>query len=128
MKAYIFGGLAALGAALAAAPALAQTFADGRVGDPAHGKTLYNACMSCHSIDENDIGPKHRGVVGRRSGSIPDYAYSAAVKALGVTWTPANLDRWLTDPQAMAPGAKMFFSVPSAQNRADIIAYLATQR
>jgi cytochrome c len=35
-------------------------------GDPAHGKTLYQACQACHSIDDNDLGPKHRGVVGQR--------------------------------------------------------------
>lgn len=116
-------------AALAAAPACAQqTFTDGRVGDPVRGQALYQGCMACHSIDDNDIGPRHRGVVGRRAASLPDYAYSAALRASDITWTPANIDRWLTNPQAMVPGAKMFFSVSNPQSRADIIAYLATQR
>src|SRR5271166_1204150 len=35
-----------------------------------------------------------------------------------------TLDKWLTDPQAVAPGAKMFFHLENAQDRADVIAYL----
>jgi len=108
----------------------AAVLADGAAlkGDPAHGKVLYGGCMGCHSLDYNDVGPMHRGVVGRKAGSVPDYAYSFALKASGIVWDPASLDRWLTNPQKMVPGAKMFYSVPDAQGRADIIAYLATQK
>jgi cytochrome c len=97
-------------------------------GDPQHGKVLYGGCMGCHSLDDNDVGPLHRGVVGRKAGSVPDYAYSAALKASGIVWDPASLDRWLTNPQKLVPGAKMYYSVADAQSRADIIAYLATQK
>lgn len=108
----------------------AAVWADGTAlkGDPQHGKVLYAGCMGCHSLDDNDVGPLHRGVVGRKAGSVPDYAYSAALKASGIVWDPASLDRWLTNPQKLVPGAKMFYSVADAQNRADIIAYLATQK
>jgi cytochrome c len=94
-------------------------------GDPVHGKVLYQACQGCHSIDENDLGPRHRGVVGRRAGSIADYNYSPALKNSGLTWDPAMLDRWLSDPSALVPGTKMFFKLDDAQSRADIVAYLA---
>jgi cytochrome c len=94
-------------------------------GDPAHGKALYQACQACHSIDDNDLGPKHRGVVGRRAGSIADYNYSLALKNSGLTWDPATLDRWLSNPSALVPGTKMFFKINDIQARADIIAYLA---
>jgi cytochrome c len=97
-------------------------------GDPVSGARLYQTCMGCHSLDENDIGPRHRGVVGRRAGSVPGYAYSAALKRSGIVWTPAELDRWLSGPQALVPGAKMYFSVANPRNRADIIAYLAQQK
>ena len=97
-------------------------------GDPSRGKTLYQACQACHSIDENDLGPKHRGVVGRPAGSIGDYAYSAALKSSGLTWDEATLDRWLTNPSALVPGTKMFYQVADAQNRADIIAFLKEQK
>jgi len=98
------------------------------VGDPSRGKTLYQACQACHSIDENDLGPKHRGVVGRPAGSIQDYVYSAALKSSGLTWDEATLNRWLTNPSALVPGTKMFFQVSDAQNRADIIAFLKEQK
>ena len=107
--------------------ALSATAPATAAGDPVAGQKAYQACMGCHSLDDNDVGPKHRGVVGRPAASVPGYAYSAALKRSGIVWTPANLDRWLTNPQAVAPGAKMFFSVRDAQTRADIIAYLAQQ-
>ena len=97
-------------------------------GDAARGKTLYQACAACHSIDDNEIGPKHRGVVGRRAGSIADYNYSTALKASGITWNDATLDRWLVNPSLLVPGTKMFFKIDDAQARADLIAYLKEQR
>ena len=93
-------------------------------GDVVHGKTLYEGCLACHSIDDNDLGPRHRGVVGRHAGSVEDYAYSNALKNSGLTWDEATLDRWLTNPTALVPGTKMFFKIDDAQARADIIAYL----
>src|ERR1700675_777970 len=67
-------------------------------GDSAHGKALYQACLACHSVDDNDLGPKHRGVVGRPAGTVADYNYSAALKSSGLTWDAATLDRWLINP------------------------------
>lgn len=97
-------------------------------GNPVSGKALYQACEGCHSIDANDLGPRHRGVVGRRAGSIEDYTYSSALKTSGLTWDEATLDRWLTNPSALVPGTKMFFKIDDAQSRADIIAYLKEQK
>lgn len=97
-------------------------------GDPVRGETLYQGCMGCHSIDKDDVGPKHRGVVGRSAGSIAGYGYSKALKTSGLTWDEATLDRWLIDPSALVPGTKMFYAVQSPQDRADIIAYLKQQK
>lgn len=97
-------------------------------GDPVHGKVLYQVCMGCHSVDEDDVGPRHRGVVGRVAGTIPGYAYSPALKQSHIVWDQANLDRWLTNPQALVPGAKMFFAMPNPKDRADVIAYLTELR
>lgn len=94
------------------------------VGDPVRGEQVYQACTDCHSLDQNDLGPRHRGVYGRKAGSLPDYDYSAALREAGIVWTGETLDRWLTNPQAFVPGVKMVFHLDNAQDRADVIAYL----
>ena len=117
--------LAAVTLAAAISAALCGTaWAGGLTGDPARGETLYEACQDCHSLDKNDVGPRHRGVFGRKAGSLPDYDYSPALKSSNITWNEETLDKWLTDPQAMVPGAKMFFHLDNPRDRADVIAYL----
>ena len=108
-----------------AAPASGANTNGALVGDATRGKTLYQNCTACHSIDDDDVGPRHRGVVGRTAGTVPGYPYSAALKASGIVWDKNTLDRWLTNPSAMVPGTKMFFLISDAQSRADIIAYLS---
>ena len=120
--------LAAAVVALAAAAVYAVAAPERAAGDPLRGKTVYQVCMGCHSLDEDDVGPHHRGVVGRVAGTVPGYAYSPALRNSHIVWGPDTLDRWLTNPQALVPGAKMFFAMPSAQDRADVIAYLTEQR
>jgi cytochrome c len=94
------------------------------IGDPGRGKNLYQGCQACHSIEDNDLGPRHRGVVGRHAGSVADYNYSQALKNSGLTWDAATLDRWLTNPTALVPGTKMYFKLDDPQARADVIAFL----
>jgi cytochrome c len=92
--------------------------------DVSHGETLYQGCQDCHSLDTNDVGPKHRGVFGRKAGSVADYSYSPALRNSGLTWNEETLDRWLTDPQTLVPGSKMFYHLDDAKDRADIVEYL----
>ncbi|MCW2319267.1 cytochrome c [Rhodoblastus acidophilus] len=94
--------------------------------DSVHGEALYEGCQDCHSLDSNDVGPRHRGVFGRKAGSLADYAYSEGLKASGLTWDEKTLDAWLADPQKLVPGAKMFYHLDQAQDRADVIEYLKT--
>jgi cytochrome c len=116
---------AAVTLAAAISAVLAETAWAGRLtGDAARGEMVYQACQDCHSLDKNDVGPRHRGVFGRKAGSLPDYDYSDALKSANIVWNEETLDKWLTDPQAVAPGAKMFFHLDNPQDRADVIAYL----
>ncbi len=93
--------------------------------DAPPGMAEYQAkCGGCHSLDANRIGPMHRGIVGRRVAAAPGYEYSAALRKLGGQWTPARLDQWLQGPQKLAPGSKMFLTVPDPATRRAIIAYL----
>lgn len=94
-------------------------------GDSSRGMQLYaQRCAACHSIEYNGVGPAHKGLIGRRAGTAPGYAYSDALKQSSVVWSEDTLSRWLAGPEQFIPGQKMFFSVPDAQERADIIAYL----
>jgi cytochrome c len=113
----------ALLAALFWSAAMPSAFA----ADAAHGEEIYNSrCVACHSPDANRVGPKHRGVVGRTAGTVPDFNYSKAVKGSGVVWNEETLDKWLTNPQAFIPGQRMNFKVADPADRADLIAYLKT--
>jgi cytochrome c len=115
---------AAVMMALAAMLTVQHTAPSFASGDAAHGAKVYQDCMICHSLDKNEIGPKHRGVFGSKAGSVPGYDYSAALKASNIVWNETTLDKWLTEPQAFVPGTKMTFSVDDAQDRADVIAFL----
>lgn len=97
-------------------------------GDPVAGKTVSAKCLVCHAFEagKNKIGPSLAGVVGRKSGSLPGFNYSPAMKASKLTWNAATLDRYLTSPRTFVPGTKMIFAgLPSAADRANLIAYLA---
>ncbi len=93
-------------------------------GLAAHGEVLYVGCQDCHSLDKNDVGPRHRGVFGRKAGSLPDYDYSDGLRNTNFVWDEISLDKWLTDPQAFVPGAKMFYHLAEPGDRADVIAFL----
>jgi len=97
------------------------------LGSAARGKTLWEArCSACHTVDHNSVGSMHRGVVGRLSGSVPGYDYSPALAHSHFIWTREKLLLWLTNPEALVPGQKMNYQVDDPQDRADIVAYLAT--
>ena len=95
-----------------------------RAASVEHGEMLYQGCQDCHSLDKNDVGPRHRGVFGRKAGTVPDYDYSEGLKNSGIVWDETTLDKWLTDPQVLVPGAKMFYHLADSQDRADVIAFL----
>jgi cytochrome c len=92
------------------------------------GAEIYEAkCGACHSLDQNRIGPKHRGVFGRKAGAVPDFHYTDALKKSGIVWSAKTLDTWLQSPVKMVPGTAMGFQLRDPQERADVIAYLKQQ-
>lgn len=94
-------------------------------GDAVRGQALYQSkCTACHSIEYNGVGPAHKGLFDRKAGSQTDYVYSPALQSSQVVWTETTLEKWLTNPEKFIPGQKMGFMVPSATDRADLIAYL----
>lgn len=96
-------------------------------GDPRRGAALYaEDCGACHTADEDQRGPHHRGLFSRPAGSVPGFDYSDALRGAGFVWTDQLLDAWLTDPEALLPGQGMDVTVEEPQDRADLIAYLKT--
>ena len=98
-------------------------------GDAAAGKQDFTTtCGACHSTEPgvNKIGPSLAGIVGSKSGSVPGYNFSPGLKAANITWDEQTLDKFLQNPTADVHGTKMVISVPSAEHRQDVIAYLAT--
>jgi cytochrome c len=89
------------------------------------GKDLFvRRCSGCHAPDLNKEGPHLRGVYGRKAASAPGFAYSDALKKAAIRWDDASLDRWLSDPDSMAPDTDMAFRLTDAEERKAVIAYL----
>jgi cytochrome c len=107
------------------APLLAK--ADVQTGD----KFVHTVCAACHSFNEGGkpiIGPNLYNVVGGPHDHEAGFNYSPALeKFKGQPWTFEALNHWLHKPSEYAPGTRMTFAgIPSAQQRADVIAYLRT--
>jgi cytochrome c len=89
------------------------------------GEDLFlRRCSGCHALDLNKEGPRLRGVYGRKAASIQGFGYSDALKKADFRWNEASLDRWLTDPDAMAPDTDMAFRLADGEERKSVIAYL----
>lgn len=119
----LFRVSAAAVALATAVPAAAQTAPT--------GTALYAPCKTCHTIEKggrNGLGPNLNAVVGRKAGTVTGFNYSAAMKAFGKSWTPAQLDAYLTDPRKTVPGNKMIYpGIKDPQKRAALIAWIKAQ-
>jgi cytochrome c len=106
--------------------AMAQTSAT-TAGNALKGKEIYDArCSACHSVDDNRVGPMHLGVFGRKAGGVKNYRYSDALKKSKIVWNRDNLTAWLANPEMLIPGQRMGYAMDNAQDREDVVAYLAT--
>ncbi|OHB26874.1 MAG: hypothetical protein A2790_13510 [Phenylobacterium sp. RIFCSPHIGHO2_01_FULL_69_31] len=119
-----------LGEAVVAGVALvmAGSAAAATTGKAAEGAKLFQQrCVSCHTVKGNaGIGPDLRGVVGRKAGAGSFARYTPALKKTNLTFDVAELDRFLAAPQRVAPGSAMMISTPRQEDRAHLIAFLAT--
>jgi cytochrome c len=112
-------------ALLVAAWVLAAAAAQAAPPDPKLGQAVYERCLACHSLAYDRTGPRHCALFGRRAGSVPGFAYSAAMKRSQIVWSTATLDRFLANPAKTVPGTSMTYAgVPERAARAALIAYL----
>jgi cytochrome c len=93
----------------------------------ARGQALFESrCVACHSLDAHRVGPALRGVVGRTAGKAEGYFYSEAMTAATHVWDVTKLTAWLTNPENVVPGQDMNYRLEQAQDRNDVVAYLAS--
>ncbi|GGB83284.1 hypothetical protein GCM10011352_06410 [Marinobacterium zhoushanense] len=93
----------------------------------AAGRAVFHKCEACHTIDsaKNGFGPDLHGVVGRKAGTVPRFAYSDALKNSGLTWTEDNLRQWVVDNEGLVPGTRMrHVSVSDPVEQDYLIAFL----
>jgi cytochrome c len=84
-------------------------------------------CATCHTTSLSDVprqGPPLVQIIGRQAGKVEGFHYSPGLAQAGFTWDEGRLDAWLTNPQAVIPGAIMTYREAKAETRAAIIAYL----
>jgi len=99
--------------------------------DAAKGQSVAKACGACHDFAKggpNKVGPNLWGVVGRKYGSAPGFAYSEAMAAKSAEdWSYEALDAFLRAPKEAVAGTKMAYGgLKKDKDRADLLAYLAT--
>ncbi len=117
--------LALFGAVLASTSLAQDSGLPTAVGDPEQGETLYARCVACHAVAYNRTGPKHCGLNGRQVGSLPDYAYSKAMKEADFVWNKDTLDWFLESPLEALPGTSMGFAgIKDPTDRRNIVAFL----
>ncbi len=115
----------AAAAALAAASAVAARAEEGFLKA---GKVLFEThCRICHADDlaKKSYGPPLAGVIGRKAGSYPGFAYSDAMKGACFTWTEHAVKAWMAHNTTMLPGTKMrHVGVTDPGEQELIVAYL----
>ncbi|MEY4356938.1 MAG: hypothetical protein RL469_264 [Pseudomonadota bacterium] len=118
-----FFRVAALGLAVVASLARADDAADLK-----RGKLLFIQCRACHDLQPDaaaKVGPNLYGIIGRKSASVDDFAYSPALAKANIVFDKATLERWIEKPSAVVPGNAMAFAgVPAAEDRAALIKYI----
>lgn len=105
---------------LAASAGLAQQSDDAQ-------QAFNNSCRTCHTVKDGDnrLGPNLHKIIGRKAGSLPDYAYSSAMKDAGFTWDQDKLARFIANPEEVVSGNKMKpYTGLSAEEAGKVIAYL----
>jgi cytochrome c len=126
----LIGALSAVAWMLSSPSALAQASQD-KEADSGQ-QAFNNACRTCHMVREGDnrLGPNLYKIVGRKAGSLPNYAFSSAMKDADLVWDEEKLDRFIANPDQVVPGNNMkpFGGLSSSEDRKKIIAFLAQQQ
>ncbi|MCC5795060.1 MAG: c-type cytochrome [Chromatiales bacterium] len=125
--------LAALPLLLLAQPAMAaegparQALID---ADYQQGRTAFQQrCSACHTLAEdsaNLFGPNLWEMMGRKAGVLEDFdEFSDAMRESGITWSPATLMAFISDPMGFIPGNTMMIPEPVPErDRVPMISFI----
>jgi cytochrome c len=98
--------------------------------DAKKGEQDAKICATCHNFQKGQgpkIGPDLFDVVGRKIASVQGFNYSDSLKGISGDWSYEQLNKWISDPKAMASDTKMTFpGEKDPKKRADILAFLQT--
>ena len=62
-------------------------------------------------VKSHSVGPALGGLPGQNIAASDGFAYSSALASKAtLKWSDANLDKWLKQPSAFAPGNAMAFA------------------
>jgi cytochrome c len=100
--------------------------------NPAEGEKIAKQCAACHTFDKggpNRVGPNLYGVIGAPHAHVEGFQFSKVMESMhNKTWDYEELNKFLTNPKAYAPGTKMTFAgLRKPEQRADVIAFLRTK-
>ena len=101
-------------------------------GDATKGEKVFKKCKACHTAtdEKNKVGPHLVGIIGRKAGSVEGFKYgkglTAAAEKIG-EWDEPKLMEYLLNPKKYIDGkSKMTFRLKKEDQRADVVAYLAS--
>jgi cytochrome c len=123
-------GLAACGSSREDAAPAETASATATVAYPemaSNAPASFAQCKACHAVEpgKHGIGPSLAGVYGTRAGELAGFDFSPALKASGLTWDDATLDKWLTSPMMLVPGTRMTYAgMSDPAKRAELVAYI----
>ena len=105
-------------------PVLADTFTE----QPWGLNTPAGRCVVCHSLEKGGdfrVAPNLWGIVGaEKARERAWYNYSPGLIEMGGTWTVEDLDLYLADAAAFAPGSTKSIRVTDPVEREAIIEFL----
>lgn len=113
-------------------PAVMERPADLLAGlEGGRGAEVFRACVACHTLGPDGgerAGPSLHGVIGRRIGSLPGYAYSPGFAERDIIWSKETIARLFEmGPAAYTPGTKMPEQrVTSSEDRDALVEFIET--
>ena len=107
----------------------------GSAPPPPSGEDIYRRCYACHALEpgrNTPAGPTLHAIIGRSIAAEPGFDFSPALRRLASrheVWTPELLDRFIADPETVAPGTEMgFVGIQDAGQRRALIHWLRARR